>query len=310
MRTIARPDELCFTIGPYREPIARVSSGETFSIDSADAFGDKIRTGEEDLVEVCKEGGNPVTGPVYVEGAEPGDTLAVHIQSIEPTRDFAVSCLYPKAGGLVGTAWTRTLEDPLPTRITIHPLRDGHLIFSDEIDIPPIPMEPFYGTIGTSPRIAAIGTESAGPHGGNMDVPDTGVGNTVYLPVEVEGALLYVGDVHAVQGDGEICGAGTEIPARGVLTARVLKNQAIATPRVESDEFIMTIGNARPLEDATRIAFAELVLWLEADYGIERLAANQLCSTLAKARLGNVVDPLYSMVAKFPKRFLPNAPVF
>ena len=306
MQSMAKPRDRCFIIGPYREPVARVSSGETFSIDSADAFGDQIRTGEEDLIEVCREGGNPVTGPVYVEGAEPGDTLAVRIDGIEPTRDFAVSCIYPKFGGLVGTPWTRALEEPLPPRISIHPLRDGHLIFSDDLDIPPIPMEPFYGTIGTSPRVAAVGTESSGPHGGNMDVADACVGNTVFLPVEVEGALLYVGDVHVAQGDGEICGAGTEVPARGILTTTVLKDQALATPRVESEEYIMTIGNARPLEDATRIAFAELVLWLEADFGIERLAAYQLCSIVVRTRLGNVVDPLYSMVAKFPKRFLPG----
>ena len=307
MQTVHIPDEPCYVIGPYHEPVARVRSGETFCIYTADAFGDKIQTGEEDLVEVCRDGGNPVTGPVYVEGAEPGDTLAVFVESLESTRDFAVSCLYPKAGGLVGTAWTRTLEEPLPTRITIHPLRDGHLIFSDEIDIPPIPVEPFYGTIGTSPRVAAVDTAAAGPHGGNMDVQDTGIGNTVFLPVEVEGALLCVGDVHAVQGDAEICGAGTEIPARGVLTATVVKGKAIATPRVESPDHIMTIGNARPLEDATRIAFAELILWLEEDYGISRLDGYQLCSVVARARVGNVVDPLYSMVAMYPKRFLPGA---
>ena len=304
MKTIPRPDEQCFVIGPYREPVAHVRPGETFLIDTADAFGDRIRTGQEDLIEVCRDGGNPVTGPVYVEGAEPGDTLAVRIDRIQPTRTFAVSCLYPRFGGLVGPEWA--LEEPLPPRISIHPLRDGHLIFSDEITIPPIPLQPFFGTIGTAPRVAAVGAESSGPHGGNMDVADAGVGNTVFLPVQVTGAHLYVGDVHAVQGDGEICGAGLEVPARSTLTATVIKDQTLAWPRVESDDYIMAIGNARPLEDATRIAFAELVRWMAADYGIDPLDAYQLCTTVAEARLGNVVDPQYSMVAKFPKRFLPK----
>ena len=126
------------------------------------------------------------------------------------------------------------------------------------------------------------------------------------MPVQVTGAHLYVGDVHAVQGDGEICGAGLEVPARSTLTATVIKDQTLAWPRVESDDYIMAIGNARPLEDATRIAFAELVRWMAADYGIDPLDAYQLCTTVAEARLGNVVDPQYSMVAKFPKRFLPK----
>ncbi len=303
MQTIPRPEQLCYVLGPYRDPVARVRDGETFAIESADAFGDRIESADDDLIEACREGGNPVTGPVHVEGAEPGDALAVRVEAIEPLRGFAVSCLYPRFGGLVGPPWT--LEEPLPPRISIHPLREGHLVFSDDLPVPPIPMQPFYGTIGTSPALAAVRAEAAGPHGGNMDVADTGVGNTVYLPVEVPGGLLYVGDVHAVQGDGEITGAGLEIPARGTLTVTVVKDWPLTTPRVESEEEIMSIGNARPLEDAARIAFADLVRWMAADYSIDALDAYQLCTTAARARLGNVVDPLYSMVAKFPKALLP-----
>jgi amidase len=119
--------------------------------------------------------------------------------------------------------------------------------------------------------------------------------------------LLYIGDGHAAQGDGEVCGVATEIPTRGTITVCLIKGHAVATPRVESDEYLMTIGSARPMEDAARIAFYELVMWLETEYGIERLTAYQLCSQVAKVRLANMVDIQYSVVAKFPKRYLPRS---
>ena len=139
-----------------------------------------------------------------------------------------------------------------------------------------------------------------------MDAADICPGNIVYLPVNVEGALLYLGDGHAAQGDGEVCGVAVEIPTKGTLTIEVIKGKKIGTPRVESEEYIMAIGSARPMEDAARIAFHELVLWLEMEFGIERLLAYQLCSQVAKVRLANMVDTLYSVVAKFPKRYLPR----
>ncbi|MCH8207191.1 MAG: acetamidase/formamidase family protein, partial [Chloroflexi bacterium] len=176
---------------------------------------------------------------------------------------------------------------------------------SDQLAIAPIPCEPFYGTIGTAPELEAISSLAPGFHGGNMDAADVCPGNTVFLPVHVPGALLYVGDGHAAQGDAEVCGVAVEVPTRGTMTAQLIKGRAIATPRVESDDYIMTVGSARPMEDAARIAFYELVMWLEADYGIERLMAYQLCSQVARVRLANMVDILYSIVAKFPKRYLP-----
>ena len=248
---------------------------------------------------------NPLTGPVHVEGAEKGDTLAVTVESITVTRDYAVSALIPEFGGLCSTVFTRTLNAPLPPRVMLHPIRDGEITFSEELDIPTIPYEPFYGTIGTAPELEAISSLAPGVHGGNMDAADVCPGNTVFLPVNVDGALLYVGDGHGAQGDAEVCGVAAEIPTRGVLTVDLIKGRAIGTPRVESADYVMAIGSARPMEDAARIAFYELVMWLESDFGIERLMAYQLCSQIARVRLANMVDVLYSVVAKFPKRYLP-----
>ena len=138
-----------------------------------------------------------------------------------------------------------------------------------------------------------------------MDAADVCPGNTVFLPVKVDGALLYVGDGHAAQGDAEVCGVAAEIPTLGVLSVDLIKGRTIGTPRVESEDYIMTVGSARPMEDAARIAFYELVMWLESDYGMERLLAYQLCSQIARVRLANMVDILYSVVAKYPKSHLP-----
>jgi acetamidase/formamidase len=287
------------------EPIATVQPGETFQVSTLDAFGNRIDSPDLDLSKIIQlPYVNPCTGPIYVEGAEPGDTLAVAIGEISITRDYAVSCLIPEFGGLCGTVYTRVLNEPLPQNIMLHPIGEAGMVFDPNLNIPPIPVEPFYGTIGTSPALEAISTLSPGFHGGNMDAADICPGNAVHLPVNVKGALLFIGDGHAAQGDGEVCGVAAEVPTTGTITVDVIKGRAISTPRVVSEDFLMSIGSARPMEDAARIAFFDLVTWLASDYGFDRLAAYQLCSQVAHVRLANMVDILYSVVAKFPKRYL------
>ena len=299
------PDR-CYVLGPYRSPVATVAPGETFTVATLDAFGGQV-TSPDTLPSrvLAMPYVNPVTGPIYVEGAERGDTLAVTIHDLQPTRDFGVSATIPEFGGLCGTFLTRTLNEPLPERVWVHPIGPQGIIFDPQLAIPPIPLEPFYGTIGTSPELEAISTLAPGFHGGNMDAPEMCPGNTAYFPVNVPGALLHLGDGHAAQGDGEVSGVAVEIPTQGTITVDLIKGQAIATPRVENSEYLMVVGNARPMEDAARIAFYELVRWLEKDFEIDQLSAYQLCSQVAKVRLANMVDILYTIVAKFPKEFLP-----
>lgn len=300
------PGQGAYVIGPYNEPVATVTPGEKVVIETMDAFENRITSPDDDITQIITlPFVNPLTGPIYVEGAEKGDTLAVTIHDIEVTRNYGVSALIPDFGGLCGTVFTRTLQPALPAKVMIHPINDGHITFSEDLPIAAIPYEPFYGTIGTAPEIEAISSLAPGFHGGNMDAADVCPGNTVFLPVNVPGALFHVGDGHAAQGDAEVCGVATEIPTRGTFTFDVIKGSVIGTPRVDSDEFIMAIGSARPMEDAARIAFYELIMWLEADYGIDRLVAYQLCSQVARVRLANMVDILYSVVAKFPKKYLP-----
>jgi acetamidase/formamidase len=144
-----------------------------------------------------------------------------------------------------------------------------------------------------------------GPFGGNMDSSEAREGATVYLPIFHDGAYFYFGDAHGLQGDGEIAGTGIETVVDATLQFDLIKNQKIAWPRMENQDYIMVAGSARPLEDAFRIANVEMVKWLEHDYGFERWEAMEVLSQLAVSRIANVVDPLYTVMAKFPKKYLP-----
>src|SRR6266480_4990632 len=295
------PSSYSYVFSPYREPIARVSPGQPVVIHCDDAFESRIRS-TEDVPSRSLAGAkflNPQTGPIYVEGAEPGDTLAVHIQDITATRDFAVSCLIPFFGGLTSTSLTRTLQPPLAEKVWVWRLAQGRLV-NDELGLS-LPWEPFMGTLAVAPDLEAITALSPGPFGGNMDVPDVCPGNTVYLPVWNEGALFYTGDTHARQGQGELCGVALEITSRVTVVFDVIKDSAILWPRIESPTRLMTVGSARPMEDAARIAYAELAAWLAADYGWTLPNAYQLLTQAGGLYVGNMVDTTYSLVASVDK---------
>lgn len=306
MQEIRQPGEYQYTFGPYSEPIATVGRGESVAIYTEDAFGGKLTSEDQPPSSVLGPYLNPQTGPIYIEGAEPGDTLVVRIEDIEPARDWAVSCLIPFFGGLTSTRFTAMLQPALPERTWIYRRTgSGGYSWNGRWEIP---WAPFLGTVGTAPHIEAISSLTPGGHGGNMDVPDATIGNTLYFPIHHPGALFYGGDVHAAQGQGELCGVALEIPARVTLAFDVIKGKAIGWPRIESPDAIMVVGSARPMEDAARIAYSELVLWLESEYGFDRLDAYQLLTQAGRCHVGNMVDPNYSLVAACPKRYLPPHP--
>jgi amidase len=297
-----RTSRYSYVFSPYATPIARVASGDTLDIHTEDAFESRVQS-EDDLPTRVLNFPflNPQTGPIFVEGARKGDTLAIEILEIEPTRDFVVSAFIPDFGGLTGTTQTALLNEPLPERVFVYPLRDGHVELPGDRRVP---YQPFLGTIATAPEIEAIATLVPGPFGGNMDVPDTCPGNVVRLPVSVDGAFFYTGDAHAAQGDGELCGVACEMTARVRLRLTVEQGRRIAWPRIESGTELMAVGSARPMEDAARIAWKELIAWLEVDHGIDRWEAYQLLTHAGRMRVGNMVDPLYSVVARLDKRYL------
>lgn len=305
MREIKQVGPYQYVFSPYAEPIATVPPGESVAIHTEDAFEGRIASEDDLPSRVLGSYLNPQTGPIVVEGAQPGDTLAVHIEAIEPTRDWAVSVLVPYFGGLTATRATRLLHDPLPERLYFYELREGVFHYRDRIAVP---WRPFLGTIGTAPELEAISALTPSNHGGNMDVRDTCPGNTVYLPVRVDGALFYTGDAHGSQGDGELCGVALEISARSVVRFELIKGRSIEWPRIESPGKLMTVGSARPMEDAARIAYAELVEWLATDYGWDRLDAYQLLTQLGEMYVGNMVDTNYSLVAGIAKQHLDRQP--
>jgi amidase len=302
-----RPETYSYVFSPYRDPIARVMPGQRVLIHTNDAFEGRI-TSTDDLPSQALKGAkflNPQTGPIYVDGAEPGDTLAVHIESIEPTRDYAVSCLIPFFGGLTSNSTTRTLQDPLPEKVWIWRLTDHGTVVNNDLGVE-LDWQPFMGTFAVAPDLEAISTLAPGPFGGNMDVPDVRPGNIVYLPVWNKGALFYTGDCHACQGQGELCGVALEITARVTVIFEVIKGRPLQWPRIESTDAIMVVGSAKPMEDAARIANAELIQWLNAEYGIDRLDAYQLLTQAGGLYVGNMVDTTYSLVASIPKKCLRN----
>lgn len=309
-RTVeVRPDSYSYVFNPYREAIVRVNPGDRVTIHTNDAFESRIQSAEDlpSRALATAKFLNPQTGPIYVEGAEPGDTLAIRIESIEPTRDFAVSALIPYFGGLTSTPFTRTLQEPLPEKVWVWNLsEDGRSLTNEDLGVE-VDWDPFMGTLAVAPDLEAITALAPGPFGGNMDVPDVRPGNTVYLPVWNEGALVYTGDCHARQGQGELCGVALEITSKVTVVFDVIKGQAIEWPRIESEDAIMVVGSARPMEDAARIANTELVLWLEEEHSFDRWDAYQLLTQAGGLYVGNMVDTTYSLVASIDKKYLPSS---
>ena len=175
--------------------------------------------------------------------------------------------MIPEFGALTGTALTATLNQPLPERVRKVNLDTEHVYWSDRVTLP---YRPHIGTLSTSPELDSINSLTPDNHGGNMDLPDMGPGSVTYLPVRTAGARLFIGDAHACQGDGEVCGTAVEYASSTTIRVELIKGWTIDWPRLENDEVIMAIGSARPLEDAARIAYRELIYWLERDYGFDR----------------------------------------
>jgi acetamidase/formamidase len=293
------PERFHVTIGSH-EPVLRVASGDTirtWTVDSGgyDAHGEQIT-----------EGGNPQTGPFLVEGAEPGDTLAVRLDRIRPNRTRALTAplIAPNVldpGFQLGDAerdtdwWTldlargtARLDDP-PTGLEALELE----------------LDPMLGCFGVAPaRGEAISTATSAQHGGNMDYRGFREGVTVFFPVFVEGALFHLGDGHAVQGDGEIVGTGIEVSMDVEFTVEVQKARRSWWPRGENEEDVFAVGNARPLDQAVQHATSELVRMLRDEHGLSYRAASALLGQCIRYDVGNVFDPAYTMVAKIAKRHL------
>ena len=252
-------------------------------------------------------------GPFHIEGAAAGDTLVVKILKLTPNRDSAMSRYSPGGiSGVAGDSRTRMLNDPLPARTFAWRLDRTRMV--GILDLPnsaskriEIPLKPMLGRVAVAPAgQEAFGGLWPGDFGGNLDASDVKEGATVYLPVFHPGALFYFGDGHALQGDGEIIGSGLETTMDVTFQFDLIKGKRIRWPRIESDTHIMVAASMRPLIDALRISYVELIEWLVADYGFDKMDAFQIASQAGEVRVANVVDPNYTVVAKFPKALLPK----
>ena len=293
-----------YTIGPYSEPVMVIKPGDRVIVDTRDAFEGKIVT-EQDLpsAKLRVPFLNPQNGPIMIEGAEKGDVVAVYIESMLPrgTNPRGTCCLIPQFGALTGTDFTALLNDSLPEITRKIDIDENGVYWSKRVTLP---YKPHIGTLSLSPEIDSINSLTPDNHGGNMDVPDMGPGSITYLPVRSPGARLFIGDAHACQGDGEVCGTAVEYASRTTIHVDLIKSWQIDWPRLETEDKIMVIGSARPLEDATRIAYRELVLWMAKEYGYDKWDAYMMLSQCGKVRLGNFVDPKYSVAAGVEKKYL------
>jgi acetamidase/formamidase len=299
-----QPTHYHTTIGSH-EPVLRVAPGDAILTTSVDARG------QDSSGQQITPRGNPMTGPFYIEGAEPGDTLVVHLTKLTPNRplgwtrrmvaanvvdpDYAPHLPWPADQSKELAQWridpdsgTVTMVDP--------PSSLANLV---------LPLHPMVGCFGVAPaRGEAISTATSSHHGGNMDYNGFVAGTTVYFPVLTPGALFHIGDGHAVQGDGEIVGTGVEISFDVEFTVDLRKGWRTYWPRGENATHIFTVGNARPLDQCVQHATTEMIRWLQSDYGLSGEAAHLLLGQAVEYDLGNIFDPAYTMVCKIAKQWL------
>jgi acetamidase/formamidase len=288
-----------------REPVLRVKPGDIVETRTYSRPGDYY-----------ERAGGPwpgEVGPFHIEGATADDTLVVRILKLRPNRETAVSAVNPRGiSAVAADGRTRMLNDPLPARRFVWRLDRARNV--GILDLPnsasksiEVPLRPMLGRLAVAPAgEEAFGGLWPGDFGGNMDASDAREGTTVYLPIFHPGANFYFGDGHALQGDGEIAGSGLETTMDVTFQFDLIKGRRIRWPRMEDANDIMVVGSVRPLVDAFRIAQVELIDWLVEDYGFDRLEAYQVVSQAGHSRIANVVDPNYSVVAKFPKKLLPK----
>ena len=240
---------LYYEFSRHSEPRLRIRPPKTIIVETEDAFSGQIRTGEDRRDRTKKPYGNPQTGPIWIEGAEPGDMLAVRIEEIRPaTGQCATRTSDPKQ-------LSEWLGTDCPHGTHVCPIRDGKIYWSDEITIP---YRPMLGCIGTAPESGVPTTAGAGAHGGNMDIIETCPGNIVYLPVFVSGGYLYLGDAHAAMGHGELSATGLEMPSETTLGIDLVKDKRIPGVRIESPQEIMTVATGCPMERSIAEAYSSL----------------------------------------------------
>ena len=311
LRWIPKPDELVYTFGGAA-PRQHIRPGTRIISWTEDCFDGAAKTADDLPSKVMTAGhDNPQTGPFYIEGAAPGDTVAVHIVKLEPARSYAVSSFGPGFGALVGNNQTAMLGPDFPETtwryevdanrsVAIASSRNGSHTWA-------VPLAPFLGCLGVAPAGGEVRTTLVpGPFGGNMDCPEVRAGNTVFLGVNVPGALLSFGDGHYAMGEGEIMGAAIEGAMSVEVYVELLERTSTPVPRIENASEVMFVGSGRPLEDAARVAFKSMVGLARERSGLSEMDAYQFVAQNTKASIVQLVDPEYTVLVRLEKNRLPG----
>ena len=283
-------NHVIYDFSPHHRPVAETDSGEIVKFETMDCFSNQVHSADQNWDAVDWDAINPATGPLFVRGAEPGDTLKVEILSIE-LGPQAVIMEFP------GSGVTGCMVDQIQARVL--PILGDVAVFSDTLSLP---LSPMIGSIGTAPAEESISTEIPAAHGGNMDCTKIGVGTTLYLPVNVPGALLAMGDIHALMGDGEVCVSGAEICGAITVRVTVLKNTCLPLPFIVNENLCAAIGSALTLQDAATAATMAMREFLISTANLDPHSAATLLSLTGDLRICQVVNPQKTCRMELPRR--------
>jgi len=286
-------DTVIYAMSGKNEPVLFVDAGETVQFETWDALHGQVKSADGGLTGLDWDRVNPATGPVFINGAEPGDVLSVRIDRIDIADTGVVIC--GQGMGVMGPK----LEG---VSVKLMPIVDGFAHFSDKIRLP---LNKMVGVIGVAPKEGEIPCGAPDYHGGNMDCKEIKEGATLLLPVNVPGALLAMGDLHGLMADGEIGVAGLEVAGMVTVTVDVIKGKDLPLPMVINDEFIMTLASDEDLDIAVDTAVANMVDYLTENEGLTPHDAVMLISLAADVRICQVVDPKKTARVEFRRRLLP-----
>jgi len=293
MRILSR-DKYIYQMNSSNKPQMRVSLGEVFKVETSDCFNGQISEEGDKLTNTDFECFNPATGPIYIEGVQVGDILKINVLDIN-VNNYGVISVMPEFG------ITGEFHRDEVTKIV--PIIDNKAVFNDSISLD---IEPMIGVIGTAPTDESIMTVIPDSHGGNMDCKRITKGSTVLLPVNVEGGLLSIGDLHAVMGDGEVCGCGVEIKGDVTLKVEILRNRKLPLPLVLTENCIMTISSQKTLDEASKLATINMYKFLVDELKLPNEEASMLLSIAGDLRVCQVVNPLKTARFEIQKSVLSN----
>ncbi|MED1793401.1 acetamidase/formamidase family protein [Brevibacillus nitrificans] len=282
---------LIYAMSPDNTPVLRVESGSVVTFETCDCFEDQIQSADTAFGELDWNRINPASGPVFIEGAEPGDILAVHIQKIE-IKDRGVMVTGPNLG-VMGFELQENV-------IKMIPIEDGKAILTDKLQVP---LNPMIGVIGTAPAKEGISCGTPGDHGGNMDCKQMREGTTLLLPVNVPGALFALGDLHAAMADGEVAVCGVEIAGEVTVKLDVIKGKSWPLPMAINEEHLMTIASEKELDKAADRAVVNMVRFLHDELDLPKAEATFLLSAAGDLRVCQVVDPLKTARVELPLEY-------